>query len=160
LSGSTNKKVVVHRFDRPPLPGYLDTSPTFSNGFLELLSPAGEVQRVPAGEIKVLAYVRDFQPGGLDREQRRFRNRPKAEGLWVQLHFLDNDIFEGIAANNLAGLDGETISVLPPDSSSNNMRLVVPPSALRQCRVLGVIGGSAARKGKPEVAGQPGLFDS
>jgi len=162
LAGSTNKKVVVYRFDRAPLSGYLDPGPGQGLGLgseLDLLTPAGELQRVPLADIKVVCFVREFDGGSFDTENRRFRNRPKAEGLWVQLQFRDNDIIEGIATNNLAGLDGKAIAVTPPDASSNNTWFLAPRSALKMCKVLGVIGGPGAKRKAEPAAGQVSLFD-
>ena len=159
MAGSTNKKAVVYRFDRAPLAGYLDPAPGLASE-IELLTPSGELQRIPIADVKTICFVRDFDGTSFDRETRRFRNRPKAEGLWVQLQFRDNDIIEGIATNNLAALDGAGIGVTPPDATSNNMWFLAPRAALKSCKVLGVIGGASAvkrRSGPP--AGQTGLFD-
>ena len=166
MGGSTNKKVVVYRFDRAPLPGYLDPGPSLGLGVgpgqiqdLDLLTPAGELQRVPVADIKVICFVKDFDGGSFDTENRRFRNRPKAEGLWVQLQFRDNDIIEGITTNNLAALDGRAISVTPPDASSNNAWFLAPRGSLKLCKVLGVIGGPAAKRKAETPVGQVSLFD-
>jgi hypothetical protein len=158
LAGSTNKKAVVYRFDRPALAGYLD--PGLGLGAeIQLLTPAGELQRIATADIKAICFVRDFEGTSWELETRRFRNRPKAEGLWVQLQFRDNDIIEGIATNNLALFDGTSIGVTPPDAGSNNTWFLAPRGALKHCRVLGVIGGAAARRKEGPPSAQPGLFD-
>jgi hypothetical protein len=158
LGGSTSKKVVVYRFDRGALSGYFDPASGLG-AEVELLTPAGELQRIPIDDVKAVCFVKDFDGGSFANETRRFRNRPKAEGLWVQLQFRDNDIIEGIATNNLAALDGKAVAVTPPDASSNNMWFLAPRSALKICKVLGVIGGPGAKR-KPEPGpGQAGLFD-
>jgi hypothetical protein len=162
LAGSTNKKVVVYRFDRAPVSGYLDPGLGLSGALdheLALLTPAGELQRVVMNEVKVICFVKEFDGGTFDTENRRFRNRPKAEGLWVQLQFRDNDIIEGITTNNLAALDGKAVSVTPPDASSNNTWFLAPRSALKLCKVLGVIGGPAAKRKAEAAPAQVSLFD-
>ena len=159
MAGSTNKKAVVYRFDRAPLVGYLDPTPGIAAEVV-LLTPSGELQRIAAADIKAICFVREFDGTTFEREVRRFRNRPKAEGLWVQLQFRDNDLIEGIATNNLAALDGSAIGVTPPDATSNNTWFLAPRSALKSCKVLGVIGGASAvkRRSGPPTA-QPSLFD-
>jgi len=158
VAGSTNKKVVVYRFDRGPLPGYLDPAVGLGSE-LELLTPAGELQRIPLADVKAICFVKEFDGGSFDTENRKFRNRPKAEGLWVQLQFRDNDIIEGIVTNNLAVLDGKAVAITPPDASSNNTWMLAPRGSLKICKVLGVIGGPGAKRKTEPSAGQVSLFD-
>ena len=63
------------------------------------------------------------------------------------------------STNNLAAMDGKAVSVTPPDASSNNTWFLAPRSALKLCKVLGVIGGPAAKRKAEAAPGQVSLFD-
>jgi hypothetical protein len=149
---------VVYRFDRTPLAGFCDPAGGIGGEALEMLSPEGSVQTIPFSDIKVVCFVREFDGPSFDQEQRTFRNRPKTEGLWVRMQFRDNDFLEGIVANNLLQLAATGVALTPPEASSNITRIFAPRAALRDCRVLGVV-GAAARRRKTESGEQRGLFD-
>jgi hypothetical protein len=159
LGGSTTKKVVVRRFDREPLSGYVNPLTFQQPDGVELLSVAGAVTTVSYGEIRSVSFVRDFEAAP-EPERRTFNTRPKMEGLWVSLHLRDGEILEGVLANHLLQLDPYGFTVIPPDPYSNNQRIFVPKAALTEVKVLGVVGSPLAkRKAKPEVKAQIGLFD-
>jgi hypothetical protein len=160
VGGSTSKKVVVHRFDRAAVRGYLDSGGGFAGLNLGVLSPQGTLQEIPIEEIKVICFVKDISGEAPWQEQRVFRSRPKTEGLWVQLEFRDGDVLQGVVPNNLLLLETEGVSYTPPDPTANNQRIFAPRQALRAAKVLGVIGGQAKGKGKREAEQrQIGLFE-
>jgi hypothetical protein len=124
----------------------------------EILTPAGALTLVPYGDIKVICFVRDFDRTGWQAERRRFASRPKTEGLWVRAIFRDNDFIEGVLPNDLLAIDAFGYTLTPPDASSNNQRLFLPRDALKEFKVLGVVGSPMRpKKGPPE--GQQRLFD-
>jgi hypothetical protein len=159
LAASTTKKAVVHRFDREPLYGYVNPVSFLQPGGVELLTVEGNISAVSYGDIKTIAFVRDFSPS--DQPERRvFQTRPKMEGLWVILQFRDGDALEGIMPNNLLQVEHYGFTIVPPDSSSNQQRIFAPREALRAVEVLGVVGSPLnRRKAKPGAKEQIGLFD-
>jgi hypothetical protein len=158
VADSTNKKVLVRRYERETLAGWVKPSSLLQPEGVELLSLQGDVQILPYPEVKSVYFVRDWD-GGLG-ERHVFQNRPKMAGLWVLLRFRDGDSLEGIVPNNLMGLDPGGFSVIPPDPFGNVQRLFVPRSALVGVEVLGVVGSPLKkRKQKEKVEGQGGLFD-
>jgi hypothetical protein len=160
LAGSTTKKAIIRRYDREPLSGYLNSISFLQPAGIELLSAEGNVATVPYGEIKSIAFVRDFDQTA-PPERQVFQNRPKMEGLWVRLRFRDGDVMEGVLPNNLLLIEHYGITVVPPDSYSNQQRVFVPRVALEAVEVLGVV-GSPLKKGKARPAagkGQIGLFE-
>jgi hypothetical protein len=161
LSASTSKKVVVQRFDRESLTGYVSLATYQQPGGVELLSTAGSLSLVPYVEIKMVCFVRDFLSSDPAGERRIFTYRPKTAGLWVRLRFKDEDVLDGILANDLTQLDPYGFSVLPPDLSSNNQRLFVPRIALASLQVMAVVGSPQyiKRKPKPAAKEQIGLFE-
>ena len=160
MAGSTTKKVLVTRFDREPLAGFVNPQSYLQAEGLELLSQGGAVSVVPYTEIKLVCFVRDFQQGEPRKELRLFTTRPKMEGLWVRMRFRDGDVMDGMLANNLLQLDLSGLSVVPPDPGFQNQRIFVPKAALSSVQVLGVVGSPLRmRKPKPPAKEQLEMFD-
>jgi hypothetical protein len=160
LGGSTNKKVLVSRFDRETLTGFVNPQTYLQPEGLELLSQSGSVSIIPYGEIKLVCFVRDFQQGEPRKELRLFTTRPKMEGLWLRMQFRDGDAMDGILPNNLLQLEMYGFSVIPPDPGFQNQRIFVPKAALLRMQVLGVVGSPLRmpRKTKPTAKEQLEMF--
>ena len=161
MAGSTNKKVLVSRFDRESLSGFVNPQTYLLPAGLELLTQTGSVQVVPYDEVKLVCFVRDFQDGEPSKELRMFTTRPKMEGLWIRMHFRDGDVMDGLLSNNLLQLEPHGFSAIPPDPRFQNQRVFVPKAALSSIQVLGVVGSPLrqTRKPKPVPKEQIGLFD-
>ena len=150
MGGSTNKKVLVSRFDRESLSGFVNQQNYLRAEGLELLSQDGAVTVVPYLEVKLVCFVRDFQQGEPRKELRLFTTRPKMEGLWIRMRFRDGDAMDGLLSNNLMLLEPYGFSVVPPDPGFQNQRVFIPRLALSGVQVLGVIGSPLRiRKTKP-----------
>ena len=147
MAVSTTKKVLITRFDRESLAGFVNPQSYLLAEGLELMSPEGAVGLVPYAEIKLVCFVRDFQQGEPRRELRLFSTRPKMEGLWIRMRFRDGDTMDGMLSNNLLQLESYGFSVIPPDPGFQNQRIFIPRAALEGIQVLGII-GSPLRKGK------------
>jgi hypothetical protein len=159
LTGSTHKKVLVERFDREPLRGYVNPQTWLAPAGLELISPSGAALTLPYEDIKVVGFVRDFEGEGFASTRRTFTSRPKAEGLWVHLLFRDGDATEGLMTNNLLESGPAGFMVTPPEAASNLQKLFVPRAALRQVRVLGVVGSPLRRRKRAVPEEQIKLFE-
>jgi hypothetical protein len=146
VAASTNKKVLVARFDRETLPGFVQTPGGFGAESLELLTPEGSVVRVPYSEIKAVCFVRDFEGGETWREHRAFATRPKSSGLWLRLRFRDGESLEGLLANNLLLFEPSGFSIVPPDPTFQNQKIFIPRIAVEEVQVLGVIGSPLRRR--------------
>ena len=168
---SAQKKVVVRRFGDHLSWGYLPQDLPVHDGTLELIDPAARVTPLPVVEVKWIAYVRDFNltdrhsPERLER--RRFTARPRSEGLWVRLRFMDSDIIEGLLQVGLPLLDALADSgglfLVPPDPRGNTQRLFVPRAAIQALEPLGLVLPPGAKPpAKPSAqhaeAPQPTLF--
>lgn len=147
MSGSTVKKVIVERFDRERMRGFVSPQSFLLPDGLELLSPDGSLAQVPYEQIKTVSFVRDPDGAGVLAERRTFLARPKTAGLWVELKFRDEDLLEGVLPNNLQALDPHGYTLSPPEAAGNAQRVFVPRQALADVTVLGVIGG---KRKKPE----------
>jgi hypothetical protein len=150
LAVSTTKKVLVTRFDRETLSGFVNPQSYLLDGGLELLSPGGELSLLPYTEIKFVCFVRDFQQGEPRKELRLFTTRPKMEGLWIRMQFRDGDSMDGLLANNLLQLESQGFSVIPPDPGFQNQRIFVPKAALLGVQVLGIVGSPLRKVAKPK----------
>ena len=146
---SSNKRVIVARFDREALAGFIQTSEDFGTGPIDLLQPEGNVLQIAPGEVKAICFVRDFENGEAWRKHRAFQTRPKTEGLWLRLRFQDGDTLEGLVPNNLLSLELGGFTVVPPDPTFHNQRIFVPRASLTIVEVLGVIGTPLRKRPKP-----------
>jgi hypothetical protein len=158
VASSTAKKVVVRRFDRENLTGFVNTFSYLQPNAIELLKPDGALVLLPYEEVKSVCFVKDFEA---EAESRRiFMTRPKLEGLWVRMLLRDGEILDGILPNNLLSWDTAGFTVTPPEPDSNNQRVFVPRPALKSIQVLGVVGSPlrAKRKKTDTAPDQPTLF--
>jgi hypothetical protein len=158
---ASNKKVLLIRFDRESLSGFVQTPSGLEGEAIELLRPDGSLIRVPFSETKLICFVRDFETGETWREHQAFATRPKTAGLWVRFLFRDGDWMEGLLPNNLLQFEPSGFSSIPPDPTFQNQRVFIPRPALAGVEVLGVIGSPLRRRGaKPaRDEGQLKMFD-
>ena len=148
---STHKKVIVRKMDRDAVQGYVNPASFVVDGKVAMLSPAGQVMTIGLDEVKGVYFVREFsEPESFARKT--FPTRPRTEGLWVRLKFRDNEILEGMMANDLTQSSPEGYVINPPDTRANTQRIFVPRGALAELQVLGVIGGPRARRARAAAA--------
>lgn len=158
MASSTAKKVIVRRFDRENLSGFVNAFSYLQANCIELLKQDGALVLVPYDEVKSVCFVKDFEA---EAEPRRiFMTRPKLEGLWVRMFFRDGEVMDGILPNNLLAWDIAGFTVTPPEPDANNQRVFVPRPALKSIQVLGVVGSPlrATRKRAGPSPDQPTLF--
>lgn len=154
---STHKKVIVRKLGRDSISGYVAPAHFVLEGKLELLNPSGKVVLIDLAEIKSVDFVRDFSESGATA-RKTFTTRPRTEGLWVRLNFIDNDVLEGMMANDLTQVAPEGYLITPPDTRGNIQRVFVPKAALHEMNVLAVIGRPEGRKKTAEDIRQEKLF--
>jgi len=154
---STHKKVIVQKTGRDSISGYVSPAKFVVEGKLELLSPSGKVILIDLVEVKSVDFVRDFNEAP-SVGRKTFTSRPRTEGLWVRLKFADNDVLEGLMANDLTQVIPEGYLITPPDTRGNTQKIFVPRSALVELNVLAVIGRPEARKKTAEDLRQERLF--
>ena len=163
-SSLRQKKVVVRRFHRDWIAGYLPQA-DFVQGCgaqarIDVLDLAGRVITLGLDEVKMVSFVRDFHPNDPQPERllrKTFIARPRSTGLWVRLTFRDNDLLEGLCANDLTLLQMDGLLLAPPDTRSNTQRIYVPRLALSELRVLAAV-GTPARRPAPQISLQDELF--
>jgi hypothetical protein len=154
---STHKKVIVVLSDKKSLRGYLNPSRLTAGDTVDLLSPDGEHQELPLSKVRSIYFVREFSDE-FEPERKAFLSRPKLDGLWVRLRYIDGETLEGVIPNDLLSLLDNGVQITPPDLNSSTDRIFVPRTALTDLTVLGVV-GIARRKPATAVAAQPLLFN-
>jgi hypothetical protein len=162
----SRKKVIIRKFTRDWVSGFLSASGFAHQGILEMLGMDGKVLTISNQEIKWACFVRDFNSGEIDNPERllrkTFSGRPRGEGLWLRLQLRDGDTLEGLAENNLGLLDADGFFLTPPDTRSNTQRIWLPRTSLAELEIVAVIGGTAKKKpattAKPEEERQETLF--
>ena len=159
MAGSTTKKVIVRRYEKEALAGWVNPASYLQPSGIEVLLPDGRTSvTVPYEEVKAVSFVREFS--SLESERRAFLTRPKMTGLWVNLRFRDGEALEGILPNNLLLIDPQGFTVIPPDPFGNQQRVFIPRGSLSAMEVLGVVGSPLTkRKPKPAAKEQIGLFE-
>ncbi len=158
LSGSTVKKVIVERFDRERIRGFVRPQGYLLPEGLEVMSPDGSVSVIPYAQVKAVSFVRDLEDKAVLDERRQFLARPKTAGLWVELRFRDGDLIEGVIPNNLLLVEAAGYSFTPPEAAGNAQRVFVPRQALEEITVQGVIGGKRRKSGRAGESQQIRLF--
>ena len=154
---STHKKVIVALSDRKSLRGYLNPTHLGHSDPIDLLSPDGEHESIPLAKVRSIYFVREFSDD-YEPERKAFLSRPKLDGLWVRLRFLDGDTLEGVVPNDLLSLLDNGLQITPPDLNSTTDRIFVPRSALTEVTVLGVVGIARRKPPAQSAAAQPRLF--
>jgi hypothetical protein len=158
VAGSTVKKVIVRRFDRETLTGFVNPFSYLQPQAIELLTPEGALLTLSYSEVKSVCFVKDFEA---EEESRKvFLTRPKLAGLWVRMVFRDSELLDGILPNDLLAWEIAGYTVTPPEPDANNQRVFVPRQALRTIQVLGVVGSPLRTKTRKKAPApdQPTLF--
>ena len=158
MASSTAKKVIVRRFDRETLTGFVNPYSYLQPNVVEILRQDGTIAQLPYSEVKSVSFVKDFD--GDPDSRRIFLARPKLEGLWVRMVFNDGETMDGVMANNLLSWEMAGFTITPPEPDSNNQRIFVPRQALRTMQILGVVGSPLHAKRRKAAPGteQPSLF--
>ncbi|MGO9437483.1 MAG: DUF6982 domain-containing protein [Terracidiphilus sp.] len=158
---SHRKPVIVRKFSRDWIAGYVGGIIDRDAASLEILDPSGKVITIGWDAVKWVCYVRDFptleQANPERLLQKRFKAKPRAAGLWLRMTLTDGDELEGLAANDRTLVDGAGLMLTPPDTRSNTQRVFVPRGSIQTLEVVSLIG---ARRGKQETGSvaQPELF--
>lgn len=159
MSGSTTKKVILDRFDRERIRGFVQPQSYLQVAGVEVMSQDGSVGLIPYAQIKAVSFVRDLAGPGVFSERREFLARPKALGLWVELKFRDGDLLQGVLPNNLQMLEPQGYAFSPPETAGNAQRVFVPRQALEEVLVLGVNGTRKKPAGRAADSQQIRLFE-
>lgn len=154
---STHKKVVVLLSDQGSLRGYLNPTSLGTAPQIDLLTIEGEHESIALDRVRGVYFVKEFCDQ-FEPERKAFLSRPKLDGLWVRLRYVDGDVIEGVVPNDLLTLLDRGVQITPPDLNSPTVRIFVPRTALVEMTVLGVVGIARRKPAVPVVPGQTKLF--
>jgi hypothetical protein len=147
------KKVVLRTKSGSVVWGYLPSNGFVENFTVSMMEVNGRVTPFLMNEIRTIAYVRDFNlEDSVDPERMgrsTFAARPRGDGLWLRLTFLDGEILEGLTSFHSGFVDSliedQAIVLTPPDARGNTQRVFVPRSALSSVEVLGFVTAPSKR---------------
>ena len=143
--------------DKKPVRGYLNPGRLGQADPIDLLTPDGEHEPIPLAKVRSIYFVREFSDD-FEPERKAFLSRPKLDGLWVRLRYIDNETIEGVVPNDLLSLLDNGLQITPPDLNSTTDRIFIPRSALIEVTVLGVVGIARRKPVSAITAAQPRLF--
>ena len=144
--------------DKKPLRGYLNPARLGQLDPVDVLTPDGEHVQLPLNKIRSIYFVREFSDD-FEPQRKVFLSRPKLDGLWVKLRFIDGDALEGVVPNDLLSLLDNGLHITPPDLNSSTDRIFVPRAALSEVTVQGVVGIARRKPAAAAAAAQPRLFN-
>lgn len=150
--------MIVLLLDRTQVRGYLNPAKLQGSDALDLLTPDGEHETVPLKDVRSVYFVREFTDS-FEPERKAFLSRPKIDGLWVRLKFVDNETIEGVVPNDLLALLDQGVQITPPDLHGSSLRIFIPRGALAEMTVLGVVGIARRKPSLPPATTQPRLFN-
>jgi hypothetical protein len=98
----------------------------------------GEVEEISTRNAKAVFFVKTFD-GDLKHKPLHFhQNLPVVPGLWVKIHFHDNEMVEGIISNTGDYVLDDGFFLIPTDPNGNNRLVYVNKSGLKDFCVLGM----------------------
>ncbi len=89
---------------------------------------------VSVERAKGIFFVKSFEGAPLHAERRRFPRDEMASARKTIVHFHDGEILYGYTA--LDGPPREAFWMVPCDAASNNERILIHPSSLRDIKIL------------------------
>ena len=147
---SSHKKVIVRKMGRDSIGGYVSPANFVAEGKLELLNPSGKVVLIDLGEVKSVDFVRDFSDTAAVG-RKTFTSRPRTDGLWVRLKFTDNDVLEGLMANDLTQIGAGRIFHYAAGYARQHATGLRPPDSIAGIECAG---GDRASRSPQENGGR------
>lgn len=96
------------------------------------------VEDVPAGDVKAIFFVGNFNGEPEYKSFRFHAQEPIITGVWVQVQFRDGEIMEGIVENSIRHLTDPGFFLRPTDPYGNNKLVYVMKNSLVEHHVLGL----------------------
>ncbi len=134
--------MILYRFDRQPLEGFLGGNRFSSADEIELMSLEGKLQHYSYSEVKAVCFLTESSPATLFSEHNLYDRRPKLPGLWTRFYFRDGDVLDGLLSPNLAEWPEAGFSATPPRSGFLRQRVFIPRAAILGTELRGIIGKS------------------
>ena len=165
MSSSTAKRLILYRFDRPPVEATVHADAYLLAAGIELMLLGGNLQIIDYNSVKALCFAAEGAPADLFTAQISFERRPKTAGLWTSFRFRDDDVLEGILPHNLLDWPTQGYFLSPPRSNAFRQRVFLPRQAIRETALLGLVGKATpleskiGKKVEVDRARQLSMFD-
>ncbi|HEX7159535.1 MAG TPA: hypothetical protein VF214_11005 [Edaphobacter sp.] len=96
------------------------------------------VEELPTKDAKAVFFVKTFDGDERHRPLHFHTDAPITPGLWVRVHFYDNEMIEGIISNSGDFVLSEGFFLMPTDPNGNNRLVYVQKKGLKDFHVLGI----------------------
>jgi hypothetical protein len=143
LALNSTKRVLLYRFDRLPVEGFV--AGPLTEGFAELITVGGNLHKFSPADVKALCFISEPGKSDLFSDRNAFERRPKLPGLWVRFTLRDEDQLDGVLAHNLLDWPGNGFLAIPPRAGPTRQRVYLPRTSITSTELLGVIGKPAGR---------------
>ncbi|HOM99080.1 MAG TPA: hypothetical protein PLM33_02375 [Acidobacteriota bacterium] len=128
-------KVIARALDGRLFKGF--SKADFIGEEFQLIDAKGNPTKIPLAELKAIFFVRDFRGDPAHNAIHFFAKEPPRPWLWVRVTFVDGEVLEGRARNNVNLMDGKGFFLWVSDDTANNEAAFVVRSALKEFTVLG-----------------------
>jgi len=131
---SSLQKVIVRTRDGEVIPGFANQDRI--NTTLKIITQQGKEQTFSLHKLKAVFFVKDFQ-GNPEYDEIKFLNKQSVSSMiWVRVEFFDGEVLEGRILNNMELICSPGFYLSPSDQDTNNKRVYVVKSSLKNFTVL------------------------
>jgi hypothetical protein len=151
VASHSAKRVVVYRFERQPVEGFVHPSTYLLGSGVEMLTLAGAVQTISYSDLKAVCFAGEPARFDLFEDHPLFERRPRFPGLWTRFTLKDGDRIDGILPHNLAEWPSAGFLFTPPRASGARQRVFVSREAVMKSEFQGLIGAAALKARPPKL---------
>ena len=131
---SSLQKVVVRTRDGEVIPGFANQDRIKNT--LKIITQQGKEQTFSMDKLKAVFFVKDFQ-GNPEYDEIKFLTKQIVSSMiWVRVEYFDGEVLEGKSPNNMELICSPGFYLSPSDQDTNNKRVYVIKSALKNFTVL------------------------
>ncbi|HBF43117.1 MAG TPA: hypothetical protein DDW42_05700 [Desulfobacteraceae bacterium] len=125
-------KVVIHLLDGNTIKGTAQ-SPSLSDEIITVHTVDNEFKKIKADKVKAVYFVKDWEGNPEYSEKTTVPSEKETYSNVIQLEFKDGEIIEA-RIQYLPPTKG--FYIIPPDANSNNKRIYVRRSALKEIKII------------------------
>ncbi len=131
---SSLQKVIVRTCDGKVIPGFANEDRIKKT--LKIINQQGKEETFSMDKLKAVFFVKDFQ-GNSEYDEIKFLNKQSVSSMiWVRVEFFDGEVLEGKIPNNMELISSPGFYLSPSDQDTNNRRVWVVKSALKNFTIL------------------------
>ncbi len=131
---STLQKVIVRTRDGKVIPGFANKDRIKKT--LKIINQQGKEKTFRMDKLKAVFFVKDFQ-GNPEYDEIKFLNKQAVSSMiWARVEFFDGEVLEGKIPNNMELIYSPGFYLSPSDQDTNNRRVWVVKSALKNFTIL------------------------